>query len=179
MEKILSCMIIIAFFLAIVHFVYDGIIAPSIRFHLKNDLFSLRDRVRRLIIEDDLNDIDKGAARFVDGTISFFIGRLSLLTLSSGYVAQKEIAKNATLKEKTAERLRAIETSQNNDIRDIFEKTNWTMRLAVTANSGMLLFTVCLFVFPLFFAKAMIKKFKALVSKLIMVPPKEAERIFA
>ena len=172
--EILSYVIIGLMILAIVHFIYDGIIAPTIRFHLRNDLFSLRDRIRRLIIEGNLSSSDKETILFVDNSIGFFLNKLSSLGLRTYYVARREIVKNEELGKTVEKRLSSMKQLQNNEIQDIFAKAIVIVGKAFIFNSGILLLLAILI--PLIIGLTLIKKFKKHISALVMIPPKVANR---
>ncbi|MCY4524944.1 MAG: hypothetical protein OXB84_09400 [Halobacteriovoraceae bacterium] len=172
--EILSYVIVSLVLLAIIHFIYDGIIAPTIRFHLRNDLFSLRDRIRRLIIEGNLSNSDNETILFVDNSISFFLNKLSSLSLRTYYVARKEIIQNEELRKIIEKRLNSTRQLQNYEVQDIFAKAIMIVEKAFIFNSGILLLLVILI--PMIIGLILVKKFKKHISALVMIPTKMANR---
>ena len=85
----MATLIVVALVLGLLHFVYEGILLPSIRLHLRFKTFELRDRLRRLAhdeekrldpkIYDCIHDALNGTLRFlykIDVRIAWDIRRI-------------------------------------------------------------------------------------------------------
>ena len=176
--ELLSYFIIGVFIVSMWHFVYDGIIAPTIRFHLRNDLFLLRDRVRGFLMQDSLDEKEKETALFVHDGISLFIHRLSSLRLSAFYLARAEISRNIELKREIDFRINAIQNIQCDEIRDVFMKANKIIRKAIFFNSGAFLIPATPFfvltVLPIMAGIVMASEFNRFIFELLAIPPRKA-----
>ena len=172
--ELLSYVIIGVLLVSIWHFVYEGIIVPSILFHLRNDLFLLRDNIRKILIQDLLNDQEKETALFVHDGISLFIHKLPTLRIKNFYAAKKEIDNNIELKREIDSRINAIQNIKHNEVRDIFTKTNKIIRSTVLCNSGALMPFLLLTIVPLVIGIAMASELNRFVSEILAIPPRKA-----
>lgn len=77
----MATILIVAFYVCAISYVYHGIIAPSIRDELRYQLFALRDRLRWLR-HDHGAECSEELFLLLDEGISRWINRLPLLTLS-------------------------------------------------------------------------------------------------
>ena len=174
--EVLSYILILLLILSTIHFVYGGIIAPSIRLCIRNDLFALRDRIRRLIIEDKISSSDKEMAIFVDEGISLFIKKLPSFNISTYLAIKKEISQNKEWAETIENRINSIHNVENKEIYHIFEKTNLTLERAFICNSPIVLFLFPIILLAILFELMIIMEFKKLISQLLMTPTKDAHR---
>lgn len=131
----MKTLILIALVLAIWHYVYDGIIAPSIRQHLRNQLFALRDELRE-IRESDLSKDDQAAFWFVHNGINNFLNRLPGLTIDRSRKIQSAVERDKERERIFAEHLGKVLNAENPVIRSVFERTNQVLRRAMMTNSG-------------------------------------------
>ncbi|NYT59413.1 hypothetical protein H0A65_10830 [Alcaligenaceae bacterium] len=131
----MKALIIIGFAIATWHFIYEGIVAPSIRLHLRNELFKLRDELRAAK-HDGLAADDEAAFWFVHDGINNFLNRLSALTIDRSrrlhhiYMTDEEV--RATLEK----HLQKVLNAQNATIRSVFDRTNDVIGKAMVTNFG-------------------------------------------
>lgn len=159
--------------LSLWHFVYEGILAPSYRLHLRNELFSLRDELRKLKIEGHVTEADAKVFEFVHAGINAFLGRLPELTFSAQQHARHELQNNENWREKVEKRLELINACQNEEVRSIFERACSTAAKAFLINSGGWI----VYVVPAVMCLLFYKSFKHLVSELVAAPPAIADRL--
>lgn len=121
--------------LVVFHFIYDGIIAPSLRHEIRLELFELRDRLRMLKIEHNEQLSDELFAELQD-TINKQIRILHEINIL-GVIEAIQFSRNNN--EMDAE-IRNFETLLNNceleEIKDISNKTAFAFMKAIAANSG-------------------------------------------
>ena len=103
MEYVLFVLTLIAF----VHFVYEGIVAPSLRMECRNQLFTQRDALRRLRIERH-PESEKAAYEIIHGSINAYLTALSGVTLHYMWRLRRGIRTHKWEKE-TESRLHALQ----------------------------------------------------------------------
>ncbi len=131
----MAYIIIATMFIAAFHFMYDGIILPGIRQHLRNKLFALRDRLRMDYIKGiEKQDIE--AFNMTHDAINTFANRLPLLTATVLVDVELAISKNEKLKENVDKRRAIIENCQSTEIKLINSEINKILTEAFLANTG-------------------------------------------
>jgi hypothetical protein len=129
---------------AILHFVYESIIAPSLRLELRFELFRLRDEVRFLKIES-LNNDDEGP-QFVEqhfyelqDSINSLICLLFRFDLTTLCAISEEIERDAELKQRVEARSRMLDNCVLPAVLEIRRKQFWIATKALAVNSGPML----------------------------------------
>ena len=162
--------------MALWHFVYDGIISPTLRFHLKNDLFALRDETRRLLAKDDLNSLDKEIVVCINDSISLFINRLSYLRPSLVYRVNKEIERDRQLQEEVGGRLKSIQNTTNGQLHKVFKDMCTIITKATLYNSGALAIPLMLLIIPTIGVLITASTFNKIALELILTPKGKIKR---
>lgn len=153
------------------HFVYEGIIAPSIRLHLRNRLFVLRDELRQARI-DGIPKEDVNAFSFVHDGINNFLNRLPSLTLERTNALSREYERNAELRHVLDAHVSAVAESRDSRIRSIFHKTNSVIEAAIITNMGGWF----IYIVPVALVIAAMSKLSRFAAELIVAPTKDVER---
>lgn len=159
-------------FLAIIHFIYEAIIAPSMRFKARLDLFRLRDELRSMKIKhgDTLDDKHFNYLQdSINSTINM-IPRFELMTISMMMVALK---KDSYLEKKLQERLKVLDDCV---IPDVIEIRKRSMDIALRAyfiNSGM---WFC-YLLPIAISLGLYKALKDKIRSIISLPIHGLEKI--
>ncbi len=169
----LSLAIIILFFLVAWHFVYEGLIASSFRANMRNELFTLRDRIRHLIASGTLPSEDQEGASFVHDGISSFLNRLPGLSLSVFAAAVSEIETDKATVQEIRARLSRIKGSSSTDVKQIFKSTNRIVRKALIVNSGGWL----IYMIPIALIILTFSRLKKNVYRLVSAPPQDVDRL--
>lgn len=154
--------ILILAFLAIFHFVYEGIVAPSIRIHLRNRLFSLRDELRSLKVEG-IDKQDEHAFWLVHEGINHLLNRLPNLTVERRVRLEVEYEINKELQASVKERMAIIMSCNNKAIKDVFGRTGSVIESAFLTNMGGWF----VYILPIAFVFSSISKLSSLASELI------------
>lgn len=170
--NLLSYIFIAMIFLAWIHFIYNGIILPSIRMHLRNNLFALRDRLREMKIKKEFSNESKVVELLHDG-INNVLDRLPFFTIETVLKLRENLKAEQSLIKEINSRLSMIENCKNVELKEIYKKTNMTLLYSFLANSGGLL----LWIFPVFFVIYWISQIKVYVSDLVAIPSSKAERL--
>lgn len=180
-------MIIALFFvflaLVVFHFIYDAIIAPSLRFELRLSLFELRDRIRMLKILHG-NQFDDKLYFHLQDAVNKQILLLHNINVVGLVQAYKLVANNREL----ANRLRDLERMvEDCEIEEIKQMHNYQLPKAfgkaLAANSGgwmvyvvSLMVPLLLMLFLCVFAMVKIRRF---TTKVMEIPDDRLRETFA
>jgi hypothetical protein len=167
--KILILLFVVA---GIWHYLYEGIIAPSIRLHLRNRLFALRDEIRDLKISG-IDAADEKAFWFVHDGINNFINRLPFLTIERAKILTTEYAHNELLRKTLDEHRDAVLKTKNKGIHNVFLKTNSVIEKAFITNMGGWF----IYIVPIALILAAMSKLSSFATELIVAPTKDVERL--
>ncbi|HRL97833.1 MAG TPA: hypothetical protein PLE22_00125 [Acidovorax sp.] len=168
----MTTFIILLSVIAIVHFVYESIIAPSLRMHLRNKLFELRDEVRAVRVEGVDPDDEKAYWYTHDG-INNLLDRLSWMTLHARVTATMAYAQDADLQKLVEERKAMLDQCKNRRIHKIFDKTSLVVEEAFVVNMG----AWAIYVVPIGVFFSSLGQLKKLVSNLILTPERKREEM--
>lgn len=120
---------------ALVHFIYEGIIAPSLRMRLRNEMFVLRDELRALKITDDDRCSDDVFAIAHNG-INQYINRLHWLTIS--FMADFTKAhRNPEFRKEVKRRRDLVSHSPCHEVQHIVLRGNKVLENAFFVNSAI------------------------------------------
>jgi hypothetical protein len=158
--------------LAILHFMYESVIAPSLLDHYRFQLFQLRDELRRMKLQDgarihtavfhELQDALNVLIRFADRFDFYAIAR-----------AKFTLEQDEELRARIARRNGLIDECGIAELRSMRSKIAWVgMRLAIV-NSGAWYG----YLFPIFFWNHCKGFVKRLVMALMMLTEQEFERV--
>jgi len=156
----MSTIILTICFLALIHFVFEGIIAPSMRMSLRNKLFELRDEIRELK-EIGLNPQDEAVFWHIHDGINSFINKLPHKT-------------NPHLKNVIDARIHMMESCTNSQLKTIFTKTTTVVEEAFLINMGGWFF----YVLPIAVALFAVGYLKRIASSIIVAPSVDTNRLF-
>ena len=157
---------------AVWHFVYEGIVAPSIRLCLRNKLFSIRDNLRLATIEG-LPNGDEKAFWFVHDGINNFINRLPYLTINGTAALAIECERDSRLKALLNEHIDAVMSSSDKRISQAFKDTNLVIEQAFIANMGGWF----VYIVPIALVVSAMSKLSKFSARLIVAPTSFIERI--
>jgi hypothetical protein len=120
--------------LAFLHFIYEGIIAPSIRMKLRNDMFALRDELRHLHVSDDR--CSREAFDVAHSGINQYLDRLHGVTLSL-VAAFKHAYRDEQFRKEVEHRRHVLATCQSEEMQGIVARANQRIEAALATNCGM------------------------------------------
>jgi len=157
---------------SVLHFVYEGIIAPSLRLKWRCDLFALRDRLRRLKCEhpDELTDeVFIPMQRSLNRSIAL-LHRVNVVVL---HRASLQYQHSQSLIEQSAKFGTALEACPLDEVREIRQKSLDILLHALQVNHG----GAYLYVVPIALGVALGQKLVASIEKAIKLPEKDFEQI--
>lgn len=171
--NMLANLIIVLIVLGIWHFVYEAIIAPALRFHLRNELFIQRDRLRKIFILKQVSEHDLAAFDNVHSGINLFLDKLDKLNLDVKLQATKVIDNNPEIERKMEARLKVMAECKNEDILQIFENTRNIVERAFFVNMG----GGIPYLVPVALVLVSIASFKKLASELLVANSYEVQKL--
>jgi len=170
----------VLFVLVAWHFAYQGIVLPTLLALLRNRLFALRDRLRTMQFIG-APPCDGEAFEYVHNGINNFLNRLHLVDVGLHQRIHKMYESDADFRETVANRRRMMEAAGNEQLRNIMNEADETLKLAVAANAGgwaIYVIPVLLFVFwaktVMDFAKDVLALPSAIIPTLLPLPEKHA-----
>lgn len=158
--------------LATFHFVYEGIILPSIRVHLRYRLFALRDRLRYLQLTPGnnlQNDVFDSMQGSINSTIKF-LPNINLYLLS---VAREAYKKEPELRERVVESQTLLESCSIEEIKAIQRESTNLFGYALIANLGGLL----IYIIPILLIPICYKVCRALIQDIVFFPEQEVDKL--
>jgi hypothetical protein len=132
---IMATWIIILIGLALIHFVYEGILLPSIRLGLRDRLFHLRDELRALKIRQP-EKFDGAAFDIVHDGINNYLNRLPQLTISFQNQFRRFFDANESFREQLKARRQIVDASPNEELKQIVKRADAVLQEALIANSA-------------------------------------------
>ena len=138
--------------LSLIHYVYSGIVLPSIRFQLRNRLFALRDDLRNLKISQGsrCNDV---AFRLLHDGINNNLPRLQLLTLRFKVDFDERYKNDSAFRARIDGRRKVIDDCDDAEFKRIRDEVNQVVELAFIANMGgwfLYIIPIVLLLIPMF-----------------------------
>lgn len=169
----LSKLILFVIFVAILHFIYEAIIAPSIRLHLRNRLFTIRDSLRSNKIIHGIKKEDEEAFNLVHDGVNNLLTRLPQLTIYNSIALRNEYIKNQKLRDEVDARVALVEHCGNQCIYNAYTQANLIVEHAMLANMGGWFF----YLIPIFSVLLVLRKLSNLAGRLLVTPLVDTLRI--
>jgi hypothetical protein len=123
--------IVILTSVAMVHFVYESIIAPSLRLELRRELFELSGELRLLHGDSVTRELQDSIH-----SLTCMLFRFDLLTI---YAISQGVDRDADLKLRVEARSRILDAAGSPEVRAIRGKQIWIATKALAVNSGPML----------------------------------------
>lgn len=169
-------LLILFIFFTILHFLYEGIIAPSIRLKLKYDLFAIRDGLRALR-ESRASEFKDEIYIHLQSSINNLIKFLPVIDILSIAKAEQKFNEDETLRQEVMRVTRMLEDCKFPEVQEIRTKIRRIFALAILVNNGMLMFYSFPIVFLSVSAKAFLKRIVSAIQELLYMPEQEFGRL--
>ena len=166
MESAIYILLISLAVLAILHFIYEAIILPTIRWNLRNELFSLRDKLRNVVINKE--QYDPATFELAHSGINHFINRLHHLDLRFQFKYSKLLKESPELSKEVESKITLMQNCKNETIKTAFFQTSKILQTAFTANIGANFF----YLVPIVIFFLILKKISNLLIKTVLIPSK-------
>lgn len=169
-------MITIIFFvlvgLATFHFIYEGIVAPSLRLCLRFRIFRLRDELRRLQTGPHPSIADDDFERHQQ-SLNNIINFLPYITLTNMHRAIKALKNDKRLLEKSKKRVALLENCPCREAVRIYQEGNRVFLGALLVSCGGWF----LYLVPIFIALLIVDQVKIFIQDLATLPESDVKRI--
>ncbi len=158
--------------LALLNLVYEGIVAPTLRFNLRLKLFALRDELRELKIErgDEIHD---DLFRDLQGSLNATINRLARIDLLLLKTAYNAFEHDDSLRRFAEQREAMLEACPVGEVKRIRDKQLAVVGCALAVNSGGWIPYLIPVVVGLVFAGSAM----AIIKKLFSLPENDIDKI--
>lgn len=121
--------------LALIHFIYSGILLPSIRYSLRLRLFGLRDELRNLKIANEV-DLSDQVFIYIQESLNNTINILPRIDMPTIKLAEREIKDHQAITQEVNRRIRLIEECSVEEVKEIYIEIFKIFRVAFFANTG-------------------------------------------
>lgn len=156
--------------LATWHFVYEGILAPSLRMSLRYRIFELRDQLRTEMYSDDSE-----ASTILQSQMNTSLQVLSEISISDAYQVRKYIRANPNAQEEARRRMVIVENSANPKLKKLADQLSSIIIRAFVVNTGGWI----VYVVPLALSWILLKKLRNGVRVLLNLPEMALQSIFS
>lgn len=155
--------------LTLLHFIYESIILPSVRLHLRYKLFCLRDELR-LLKHDMQDEISDEIYRTVEVTINNAISILPYIDF-----VRLAMARNSgpDIKKKAEKKAHLVNSCKVDEVKRIFSRSLHIMFCAFLANIGAWF----VYVVPIALVVACFQKIFSLVKEIVSLPESDLNKI--
>lgn len=158
--------LILAFLILVLfHFIYEYIIAPTLRRNLSFKLFKLRDELRNLAIESEDN-INKEVYTYLQNTINNTIKFVDILDFRILYNMKEIIEHDGKLQKMIKKYNEMFEKNATDEMRYIRERKLFVVKEIILVNT----FGMFVYIIPIIFLCVMYDKIKLWISTFASVP---------
>ncbi len=168
----MSIFFLIILSIAVLHFVYDGIVLPSMRLKLRFQLFRLRDELRwrmRGGSENITGEVYEYLQRAINNTINL----LPIVDLQLIVTASRVLSQDVELQRRINEIIARIDRCDSEDAKRLHKETIETVDKAFLFNTGAGL----AYLVPLALVYAGFSRLSAVAKRIVLIPELEMERI--
>ncbi len=177
----MDILIITFIILSLLHFIYESIIAPSIRLKQRHELFILRDQINDIELENNLSNNDKRVIQILEQQINNTLDRMNAITLYNVYYVNKEYKNNDYLQKEFNKKKEIIKNIENKEIKEINIALSYiSIKIFMTNIAAWLIYLVPVAI-PLVLIIMLGNKIKnflfKLIQELLLIPNKNLENI--
>lgn len=170
----MSTLLIVIAWLALLHFVYEAIIAPSVRVSLRNKLFTARDELRSIKIEG-IHPEDEKAFWLVEHGINTSLRCVHQMLPSSQAAALEAYRCDPGLRAELDDAVAQVQGSSDPRIAKTFNHVVDVVQEAYIVNSG----GWAIYAVPLAVMLMMLSQFKRMVTRVLVMPDRVTDKLFA
>ena len=135
----MATLIVVLAVLGLVHWVYEGTVAPSLRLSLKFDLFAIRDEARRLERASE-DPVDRAAGRALCHVVDRAMAGLDVLTIPWLFKLFRAAKTSPQVREDVAREADLVSGLGSKSSIQLFGRSIIVITKAAVINSAMLLF---------------------------------------
>lgn len=158
--------------LAFFHFVYEGIIAPSLRFDLRFRLFALRDELRAAKLRHP-HEVDGEAFHYLQRSINNTLRHMGFVSLKMVFSVRHLTDRDQEIMERLERVHRKIDNCPVVEVKAIRDRYRWLIGYAFLVNSG----GWAIYLLPVIVGVVFFSSILTLSLKILALPEREIERI--
>lgn len=162
--------------LAAFHWIYESILAPSIRLDLRFRLFSLRDELRALKMDLD-GDLKDKHFHYLQDSINGLIHMLNRIDIATLHAITRELERNPKLRHQIEVRTKTLDDCNIPEARDIRKRSLRIASRAFLVNTGGLWIYVLPVVAAIAGVAALRLQYKRYIKDFVSVPEPELQRV--
>ena len=161
----LSWFVVFMFVAVMCHFIYEGIVAPSLRMNLRYRLFAIRDELRELISEKD-TDVPIQAFKTFQDDINHSVSNLGSFHVSTLFQVRRAMKLDKELEAGSKAEIDLVRSVENPEFSALRKRFLSVLLTAFVANSAGLF----AWVVPAVLAQVFLGKVKKLVLLSLQMP---------
>lgn len=162
--------------LMLTHFIYEGIIAPTLRLRLKYELFKIRDELRALKDAKGPAVSDK-VFSYLQNCLNNLIKFLPAIDVLNSAKIEQRIREDENLRAEVTRVSRCLEDSKLEEVQELRNKISKTFAHILIVNNAMIL----LYVLPgfalMFFARSFLRKIVNAIQGMLYVSEDELSQV--
>lgn len=163
----MTTLFLLLLYLALWHYIYEAILAPSLRLRLKHRLFALRDQLRMIQIERDSQVMQEDIAILHDG-LNYYMSRLDRVTPSLVVRSHRRMQANPAMRKAVEKRAMIVASSRDQRIHRISDDIDQVLSRVLLVNAG----GWGMYILPLVIAWRAYARLQRRVADLFMTPEK-------
>ncbi|RAP57345.1 hypothetical protein [Oleiagrimonas sp. MCCC 1A03011] len=121
-------------FLGAWHYLYQRIVLPTVHCRWRNKLFALRDELRTFSFDNE--NYDRVAFEITQHGINNAINLVDVLDLEMQAKMHRRLTHDSDLRAQVSERSKAVENTQDQQIKDIMKRASEVVRDVSVLNAG-------------------------------------------
>lgn len=168
----MTTLFLILLALAFYHFIYEGIIAPSLRFDLRFRMFALRDELRAAKLRHP-QQIDGEVFHYLQRSINNTLRHMGFISLKLIFSARYLNERDQEIIEKLERVHKKIDECPVGVVKELRDKHRWLIGYAFLVNSG----GWAIYLFPVILGAVFFSSILTLSWKILSLPEREIERI--
>lgn len=154
------------------HFIYDGIILPSLRLKMRFELFAMRDELRVLSTTHEKH-LDEDVFLILHDGINSTLNRLHALTLSTLARVDRAVEENDEIRERIEIRAKKVNSCYLSEIQDIDKHLGSVIERAFFLNAAGWV----AYLLPIAFGMILMNKIASTVKWAMHAPESEWDRV--
>ncbi len=171
---IILTIFVVLIFAAVWHLIYENIVAPSLRMGIRNQLFQLRDELRKHYRAKDLSESDREILDFVEGSINRFLNQLAYLSLFDLFGVKRKIETNRILHDRVEKRLEMVKACSNPEVVKIWNKAIHVSIISIGINHG----AAAIYILPWISVLIFIQSVTKMIGEIFVLPQYNADELF-
>lgn len=156
---------------AVLHFIYEAMVAPSIRLHLRMEFFKLRDKLRKLKFEGNTDLANEEIYDLLQGNINTCIKFLPSLDVKLFFHFYQIIRMDPGLEKSLKKKVAILDNCKTKEVRKLKSRYRRLNLMTFVSNNGMFFLPIIFTFMPVCFylcLKIQIREFMHLSERKIV-----------